>query len=113
MLIQSDNHYPFIIDRLDHESQQSASVTDPRLTAHCFYQPLDHYDPGNNVTFCQRYWVSLEHWSRDDDAPVFVLDGGETGADKRLFFLTEGLSCYSLFLPNKEIFVLDALFAIF
>jgi hypothetical protein len=37
-------------------------------------------DPENEVTFCQRYWVSLEHYAGDKHGaePVYVLDGGET-----------------------------------
>lgn len=58
---------------------------------HCFYQPLDHYDPKNNVTFCQRYWVSLRHWNKEQkDSPVYVLDGGETSGANRLPFLDTG-----------------------
>jgi hypothetical protein len=60
---------------------------------HCFYQPLDHYDPKNNVTFCQRYWVSLRHWNKEQkDSPVYVLDGGETSGANRLPFLDTGSS---------------------
>jgi hypothetical protein len=61
-------------------------------TPHCFYQPLDHFDPENPVTFCQRYWVSLEHWdSKNDSSPVYVLDGGETSGANRLPFLDTGI----------------------
>lgn len=37
-------------------------------------------DPANNMTFCQRYWVSLEHYAGDKHGaePVYLLDGGET-----------------------------------
>jgi hypothetical protein len=60
---------------------------------HCFYQPLDHYDTKNNVTFCQRYWVSLRHWNKEQkDSPVYVLDGGETSGANRLPFLDTGSS---------------------
>lgn len=64
---------------------------DPRYPARCFYQPLDHFDPHNNVTFCQRYWVSLEHYSQKRVAPVVVLDGGETSGANRLPFLRKGI----------------------
>jgi hypothetical protein len=67
---------------------------------HCFYQPLDHYDPKNNVTFCQRYWVSLRHWNKDQkDSPVYVLDGGETSGANRLPFLDTG----SFLLPHLSV----------
>lgn len=76
------------------EKERDPSTTEPstpsRYTAHCFQQPLDHYDPENNVTFCQRYWVSLEHYRGDKAGkqgvrePVYLLDGGETsGANVR------------------------------
>lgn len=35
-------------------------------------------DPENGETFCQRYWVSLEHFDGANEAPVYLLDGGET-----------------------------------
>ena len=61
--------------------------------SYCFDQPLDHYDPKNNVTFCQRYWVSLKHWNKEQkDSPVYVLDGGETSGANRLPFLDTGSS---------------------
>lgn len=62
----------------------------PHYPARCFYQPLDHFDPQNNVTFCQRYWVSGEHYKPEDIGPVFVLDGGETSGANRLPFLEKG-----------------------
>lgn len=51
-----------------------------KYAEHCFEQPLDHMDLENEVTFCQRYWVSLEHYGGDKHGaePVYVLDGGET-----------------------------------
>ena len=72
---------------------------------HCFYQPLDHYDPKNNVTFCQRYWVSLRHWNKEQkDSPVYVLDGGETSGANRLPFLDTG----SLLLLRLNVIVYNA-----
>lgn len=51
-----------------------------KYAEHCFEQPLDHMDPDNRETLCQRYWVSLEHYDGDKRGtePVYLLDGGET-----------------------------------
>ncbi|KAJ9091424.1 hypothetical protein QFC21_007214 [Naganishia friedmannii] len=83
------------------EKERDPWTTEPaspsRYTAHCFPQPLDHYDPSNNVTLCQRYWVSLEHYRGDKDGkdgvkePVYLLDGGETSGANRLPFMETGI----------------------
>lgn len=97
--LQSDDH---LLN--DPQAQQIFTTSDRRTKgtpneeesnlkydAHCFYQPLDHFDPENNVTFCQRYWVSTEHWDgKDLEAPIYVLDGGETSGANRLPFLETG-----------------------
>jgi hypothetical protein len=67
----------------------------PIYKPHCFAQPLDHFDVENNVTFCQRYWVSTEFYKKGrkgGDGPVVVLDGGETSGANRLPFLETGAS---------------------
>ncbi|GHJ84782.1 hypothetical protein NliqN6_1184 [Naganishia liquefaciens] len=72
-------------------------TTEPSKSAkyaeHCFQQPLDHMDPTNDMTLCQRYWVSLEHYAGDKHGaePVYVLDGGETSGANRLPFMEKGI----------------------
>ncbi|KAI5450429.1 Serine carboxypeptidase S28 [Naganishia albida] len=68
-------------------------ATPSRYAEHCFPQPLDHWDPENGETFCQRYWVSLEHYAgdREEAEPVYLLDGGETSGANRLPFMEKGI----------------------
>ncbi|UZJ55270.1 hypothetical protein CBS101457_004590 [Exobasidium rhododendri] len=56
-------------------------------------QPLDHFDPSNNITFSQRYWYSLRHYRPVEGkaTPIFVLDSGETDAAGRLPYLDHGI----------------------
>ena len=48
-------------------------------------------DPTNDMTLCQRYWVSLEHYAGDKHGaePVYVLDGGETSGANVSPFINE------------------------
>ncbi|KAH8822287.1 peptidase S28 [Flagelloscypha sp. PMI_526] len=60
--------------------------------AYTFTQPLDHFDPAySGYTFGQRYWVSTRHYNGSADAPVIVLDGGETSGAGRIPFLDYGI----------------------
>lgn len=44
-------------------------------------QLLDHFDPNNNATWRQRYYVNMEHFdSENPQAPVFLMLEGETVA---------------------------------
>ncbi len=73
-------------------SEDNPAEDPTKYKPHCFNQPLDHFDPENPVTFCQRYWVSLSHWnSSERSAPVIILDGGETSGQNRLAFLESGI----------------------
>ncbi|KAF7314636.1 hypothetical protein MKEN_00937300 [Mycena kentingensis (nom. inval.)] len=56
-----------------------------------FRQPLDHFDKSVNVTWLQRYWVNTRHYKHGTNAPVFVLDGGETSGLNRITFLDTGI----------------------
>ncbi|WVN88054.1 uncharacterized protein L203_103253 [Cryptococcus depauperatus CBS 7841] len=56
---------------------------------HCFPQKVSHFDPSNNETFCQRYWVDASLYK--PGGPIFLLDGGETSGENRLPFLEKGI----------------------
>ncbi|EDR12996.1 uncharacterized protein LACBIDRAFT_312108 [Laccaria bicolor S238N-H82] len=56
-----------------------------------FKQPLDHFSTSNKHTFHQRYWVNTRHYKPSKNAPVIVLDGGETSGEDRLPFLDTGI----------------------
>ncbi|ORY33065.1 serine carboxypeptidase S28-domain-containing protein [Naematelia encephala] len=74
------------------DSTQHPFVTqDPTsiYEAHCFEQPLSHFDDSVNGTFCQRYWFDASAYK--PGGPVFVLDGGETSGADRLPFLEKGI----------------------
>jgi len=53
---------------------QSYSPAAP-APAQWFQQTVDHYDPLNNATFQQLYYVNETYWR--PDGPVFILLGGE------------------------------------
>ena len=46
-----------------------------------FPQRLDHFDPLNNMTWQQRYFVNESYWSDKAKGPVFLMLGGEGPAD--------------------------------
>jgi hypothetical protein len=46
-----------------------------------FRQPVDHFSDSSNATFRQRYWVNTRHYKAGSNAPVIVLDGGETSGE--------------------------------
>ncbi|KDN42721.1 hypothetical protein K437DRAFT_257745 [Tilletiaria anomala UBC 951] len=68
-----------------------------KYPAYTFTQPLDHFDPSNNVTFEQRYWFSTKyykppsHRKEGEKTVVYVLDSGETNAEGRLPYLDHGI----------------------
>lgn len=67
------------------------------VQTHTFQQPLDHFDPDNNVTFGQRYWFTLKHYTpptqRDPGhkLPVYLFDAGEADASEYLGYLETGI----------------------
>lgn len=68
-----------------------------RYPAHTFTQALDHFDPTNNVTFEQRFWVSTKHYKPPsarkpgEKTVVYVLDAGEADGEGRLPYLDYGI----------------------
>ena len=40
-----------------------------------YQQPLDQFDPSNNATWQQRYFVNASYWTQT--GPVFLMLGGE------------------------------------
>ena len=44
-------------------------------------QPLDHFDPQNDMTWQQRYFVNESHWTDKANGPVFLMLGGEGPVD--------------------------------
>lgn len=56
-----------------------------------FEQPLDHFAE-KSPTWKQRYWVNKRHYKARRDAPVIVVDGGETSGEDRLPFLDTGIA---------------------
>jgi len=54
-------------------------------------QPVDHFSP-DSPTFGQRYWVNKRHYVPGTNAPVIVIDGGETSGEDRIPFLDTGIA---------------------
>jgi hypothetical protein len=63
----------------DDEGQTPIAGT--KFRAHWFKQPLDHFSKDNKHTFHQRYWVNDRHYKPGTNAPVIVIDGGETSGE--------------------------------
>ncbi|KAF3163001.1 hypothetical protein TWF225_007277 [Orbilia oligospora] len=57
-----------------------------------FPQKVDHFDPSNNNTFQQRYWISTHFYK--PGGPIFVLDGGETSGAGRVEYMQTGIGRY-------------------
>ncbi|OCH91247.1 peptidase S28 [Obba rivulosa] len=62
----------------------------PEFSAYWFIQPLDHFSNSTHQ-FRQRYWINTRHYRPGTNAPVIVLDGGETSGEDRLPFLDTGI----------------------
>jgi len=56
-----------------------------------FTQPVDHFAE-DSPTFGQRYWVNKRHYVPGTNAPVIVIDGGETSGEDRIPFLDTGIA---------------------
>lgn len=56
-------------------------VGDSLPKAQWFEQRLDHFDPVNTQTWKQRYFVNLNYFDRQSEAPIFLQLGGEGEAD--------------------------------
>jgi len=81
--------------RADYGANQE--VLDPKITertydfrAQWFEQPLDHFDEGNGHRWHQRFWVNSRHYKPGTNAPVIVLDGGETSGEVGFRFIVTG-----------------------
>lgn len=67
----------FIAAKASAQSQSLKQAAD--FPVFNFTQPLDHFDSAyEGFTWNQRYWVSTRNYNGADDAPVIVLDAGET-----------------------------------
>ena len=64
-----------------HHFSVPASTAKKQYKAHCFEQPVSHFDSSVNGTFCQRFWYDDRYYK--EGGPVFVLDGGETSGEDR------------------------------
>ncbi|EPS39867.1 hypothetical protein H072_6236 [Dactylellina haptotyla CBS 200.50] len=57
-----------------------------------FRQKTDHFDPSNNNTFQQRYWISTQFYK--PGGPIIVLEGGETSGAGRVTYMQTGIGRY-------------------
>ncbi|KAK6333710.1 hypothetical protein TWF730_003893 [Orbilia blumenaviensis] len=73
---------------LDNSSDSSAIP----YTQLWFPQKVDHFDPSNNNTFQQRYWLSTHFYK--PGGPIFVLEGGETSGAGRIEYMQTGIGRY-------------------
>ena len=65
-------------------SQEPLKQAYEEFPAQWFEQPLDHFNNETGDTFGQRYWVNKRHYVPGTNAPVIVLDGGETSGEVRV-----------------------------
>ncbi|KAF9643255.1 peptidase S28 [Thelephora ganbajun] len=90
---QQKNSYstPFTIQ--DSQPNGLAAIFDAakEFPEQWFTQPVDHFSQ-DSPTFRQRYWVNNRHYVPGTNAPVIVIDGGETSGEDRLPFLDTGIA---------------------
>ncbi|KAI8971168.1 peptidase S28 [Trametes punicea] len=100
VLVQQDNdenlnsNPPYEVSDGFGDSDEPHSELERKFPAHWFTQPLDHfasYSEDGGHTFQQRYWLNTRNYRPRPDAPVIVLDGGETSGVDRLPFLDTGI----------------------
>lgn len=60
--------------------------------AQTFTQLLDHFYNMTDATFPQRFWINARHYKLLANAPVIVIDGGETSGEDCLPFLDTGIA---------------------
>lgn len=53
--------------------------------AEWFQQPLDHFSNDSSHKWHQRFWVNSRYYKPGKNAPVIVIDGGETSGEVRMF----------------------------
>ena len=80
------------VSAAQYHDEQATLAAAPRteFPEHWFTQPLDHFSNATH-TFEQRYWINTRHYEPRADAPVIVLDGGETSGEDRIPFLDTGI----------------------
>ncbi|KAK1922604.1 serine carboxypeptidase S28-domain-containing protein [Papiliotrema laurentii] len=71
------------------QAQLTFTARPSKYKPYCFDQPLSHFDPAHNSTFCQRYWIDGSAYK--PGGPIFLLDGGETSGANRIPFLETGI----------------------
>ena len=72
-------------------TQDSNGSTAEEFPEQWFTQPVDHFSQ-DSPTFRQRYWVNKRHYVPGTNAPVIVIDGGETSGEDRIPFLDTGIA---------------------
>ncbi|TEB20680.1 peptidase S28 [Coprinellus micaceus] len=87
---------PFLKDSSEFGVQEVLSKGDGKRTydfrAEWFQQPLDHFDDNSSHVWHQRFWVNSKYYKPGTNAPVIVIDGGETSGEDRLPFLDTGIA---------------------
>ena len=78
---------PFSKDSSEFGVQEVLAKGDGKRTydfrAEWFQQPLDHFDGDSGHVWHQRFWVNSKYYKPGTDAPVIVIDGGETSGEVR------------------------------
>ena len=88
-----DSHVaPFTVWQDSRPSERAVVLdTTTGFPEQLFTQPVDHFSK-DSPTFGQRYWVNKRHYVPHTNAPVIVIDGGETSGEDRLPFLDTGIA---------------------
>ncbi|KAJ3503107.1 hypothetical protein NMY22_g18365 [Coprinellus aureogranulatus] len=79
-------------DRLSNQEVLSTKDRTYDFRAQWFKQPLDHFNNESDHTWHQRFWVNSRYYKPGRNAPVIVIDGGETSGEDRLPFLDTGIA---------------------
>ena len=87
---RKDNHPPPLTVQ-DSNGPVAILETAKEFPEQWFVQPVDHFAK-DSPTFGQRYWVNKRHYVPGTNAPVIVIDGGETSGEDRIPFLDTGIA---------------------
>ena len=85
------DHHPPPLTVQDSNGPVAILGTAKEFPEQWFVQPVDHFAK-DSPTFGQRYWVNKRHYVPGTNAPVIVIDGGETSGEDRIPFLDTGIA---------------------
>lgn len=97
---------PFSKDSAEFGVQEVLSTGNGKRTyefrAQWFQQPLDHFSKDSRHVWHQRFWVNSRYYKPGTNAPVIVIDGGETSGEVsvRLYAYSRVVTWFRIVYPS-------------